>query len=174
MPASACQAIWTRLESALGGASLAQVLVTHGHSDHASGAPAIAARMPSARFLKYLWPGRDQRWDVPWVPIAGDDRIEVGETTVTAVHTAGHAPDHLCFWHAESRTLFGGDLAIEDTTVWIPSSHEGDLARLSHVAGAGARAESLANTSRHMGRSSRIRKRCSRATSPIGRNASVR
>ena len=115
------------LESALGGASLAQVLVTHGHSDHASGAPAIAARMPSARFLKYLWPGRDQRWDVPWVPIAGDDLIEVGETTVTAVHTAGHAPDHLCFWHAESRTLFGGDLAIEDTTVWIPSSHGGDL-----------------------------------------------
>jgi len=115
------------LESALGGASLAQVLVTHGHSDHASGAPAIAARMPSTRFLKHLWPGRDQRWHVPWVPIAGDDRIEAGETTVTAVHTAGHAPDHLCFWHAESRTLFGGDLAIEGTTVWIPSGDEGDL-----------------------------------------------
>ena len=83
--------------------------------------------MPSARFLKYLWPGRDERWDVPWVQIVGDDRIGVGDTTVTAVHTAGHAPDHLCFWHAESRTLFGGDLAIEDTTVWIPSNHGGDL-----------------------------------------------
>jgi glyoxylase-like metal-dependent hydrolase (beta-lactamase superfamily II) len=33
----------------------------------------------------------------------------------------------VCFWHAESRTLFGGDLAIEGTTVWIPSSLDGDL-----------------------------------------------
>jgi len=115
------------LASALGGATLAQVLVTHGHSDHAAGAPAIAARMPSARFLKCLWPGRDQRWDVPWVPIGDDDQIEAGDTVVAAVHTAGHAPDHLCFWHAESRSLFGGDLAIEDTTVWIPSNHGGDL-----------------------------------------------
>ena len=115
------------LASALGSASLAHVLVTHGHSDHASGAPALAARMPSARFLKCWWPERDQRWDVPWVPIADDDRIEVGDAVITAVHTPGHAPDHLCFWHAESRSLFGGDLAIEDTTVWIPSNHGGDL-----------------------------------------------
>jgi glyoxylase-like metal-dependent hydrolase (beta-lactamase superfamily II) len=64
---------------------------------------------------------------VPWVPIADGDQIEAGETSVTTVHTAGHAPDHVCFWHAASRTLFGGDIAIEGTTVWIPSSHEGDL-----------------------------------------------
>jgi len=40
------------LTDALGGAALAQVLVTHGHPDHASGAAAIAERMPAARFLK--------------------------------------------------------------------------------------------------------------------------
>ena len=34
------------------------VVVTHAHSDHASGAPAIAARWPSARFAKYPWPDR--------------------------------------------------------------------------------------------------------------------
>ncbi len=120
------------LEEALGGATLAQVLVTHGHSDHASGVAAIAARMPAARFLKMAWPGRDERWEVPWVSVADGDTIEAGDASVTAVHTPGHAPDHVCFWHRDTRVMFGGDLAIKGTTVWIPSSLQGDLA--SYVA----------------------------------------
>src|SRR5688500_1545867 len=44
-----------------------------------------------------------------------------------AVHTPAHAPDHLCFWHPQTRTVFGGDLAVKGTTVWIPSSLHGDL-----------------------------------------------
>ena len=31
------------------------VLVTHAHSDHVSGAPAIHARWPAARFKKFPW-----------------------------------------------------------------------------------------------------------------------
>ena len=42
----------TALDDALAGSGLAQVLVTHAHTDHASGAPAIAARHPNARFRK--------------------------------------------------------------------------------------------------------------------------
>ena len=45
----------------------------------------------------------------------------------TAVHTPGHAPDHLCFWHPESRTLFCGDLAQKGTTIYIPPNLQGDL-----------------------------------------------
>ena len=115
------------LESALAGAPLAQVLVTHGHADHASGASSIASRMPAVRFLKMPWPGRDERWAVPWVSVADGDVISAGDSSVTAVYTPGHAPDHLCFWHEASRTLFGGDLAIAGTTVFIPASHDGDL-----------------------------------------------
>jgi endoribonuclease LACTB2 len=44
------------------------------------------------------------------------------------VHPPGPAPDHLCFWHGDSRTVFCGDLAVRGTTVWIPSSLQGDLA----------------------------------------------
>ena len=47
------------LERALDGAALAQVLVTHGHTDHASGVTALAARFPGVRFLKMPWPERD-------------------------------------------------------------------------------------------------------------------
>ena len=116
------------LEKALHGAALAQVLVTHAHSDHAAGVTALASRMPSVRFLKMPWPGRDRTWPVEWRPLAGGDRIEIGNVTATVVHTPGHAPDHVCIWHAETGTLFGGDLAIEGSTVWIPAMLAGDLA----------------------------------------------
>jgi glyoxylase-like metal-dependent hydrolase (beta-lactamase superfamily II) len=115
------------LERALGGASLAQVLVTHAHGDHASGAPALAARHPGARFLKMPWPERDSKWPVPWEPLADGMSITSGDETLVAIHTPGHAPDHLCFWHEASRTLFGGDLAVKGTTVVIPSNLSGDL-----------------------------------------------
>ena len=116
------------IEEALGGAALAQVLVTHAHADHAGGVMAIAGRMPPVRFLKMPWPARDNRWPVRWSPLADGDTVDAGDTSLTVVHTPGHAPDHLCFWHAATRALFGGDLAIEGTTVWIPSFLGGDLA----------------------------------------------
>lgn len=47
------------LDDALGGVRLARVLVTHNHSDHASGAPAIRERTPATRFAKAPWPDRD-------------------------------------------------------------------------------------------------------------------
>jgi glyoxylase-like metal-dependent hydrolase (beta-lactamase superfamily II) len=116
------------LEDALRGDVLAQVLVTHGHGDHASGAPAIGARMPDAVFLKMPWPERDARVAVSWQSIGDGDVLQAGDTSLVAIATPGHAPDHLCFWHAESRTVFGGDLAIEGTTVWIPAGLQGDMA----------------------------------------------
>jgi glyoxylase-like metal-dependent hydrolase (beta-lactamase superfamily II) len=112
----------------LGSVGLAQVLVTHAHTDHASGAPALAARFAGARFRKMPWPERDARWPVAWSPVADGDTLEAGDTTLVAVHTPGHAPDHLCFWHEATRTLFCGDLAVEGTTVWIPQSQGGSLA----------------------------------------------
>jgi glyoxylase-like metal-dependent hydrolase (beta-lactamase superfamily II) len=115
------------LEHALAGARLAQVLVTHSHVDHASGAAEIANRMPGARFRKMPWAERDTKWRVSWEPIADGEVISAGDTSLLAVHTPGHAPDHLCFWHPETRALFCGDLAVEGTTVWIPSSLRGDL-----------------------------------------------
>lgn len=116
------------LEKSLRGAALAQVLVTHAHADHADGVMALASRMPSVRFLKMPWPERDRRWPIPWLPLADDGRVEIGDVTARVVHTPGHAPDHVCIWHAETGTLFGGDLAIEGSSVWIPSLLAGDLA----------------------------------------------
>jgi glyoxylase-like metal-dependent hydrolase (beta-lactamase superfamily II) len=83
--------------------------------------------MPAVRFRKMPWAERDARWPARWEPLADGDVIAAGDTEVTAIHTPGHAPDHLCFWHGDSRTLFGGDLAVQGATVWIPTSLGGDL-----------------------------------------------
>ena len=79
-------------------------------------------------FFKMPWPERDSRWPAPWEPIGDGQYVEAGDDRLRAVYTPGHAPDHLCFWHGESRTLFSGDLAVKGTTVYIPTNLRGDLA----------------------------------------------
>jgi glyoxylase-like metal-dependent hydrolase (beta-lactamase superfamily II) len=47
--------------------------------------------------------------------------------TLLAVHTPGHASDHLCFYLEEERALFSGDLILNGSTSVIPDE-DGDLA----------------------------------------------
>lgn len=107
--------------------ALRQVVVTHAHSDHASGSAAIAARWPDAVFLKWPCPDADPRYPVAWRGLADGQRLAAGDVTLEVVHTPGHAPDHVCLWHGETRTLFGGDLLIADSTVVVPGTRGGDL-----------------------------------------------
>jgi endoribonuclease LACTB2 len=102
------------------------LVVTHAHSDHIAGAPAIRERWPSTRLSKMPWPVRDR--DLTWTPLADGDLIETGEGSLHVLHTPGHAPDHICLWHADSRTLFVGDMLVQGTTVVIPASHGGSVA----------------------------------------------
>jgi glyoxylase-like metal-dependent hydrolase (beta-lactamase superfamily II) len=121
----------------------AQVLVTHIHPDHASGAPALARRAPAAAFAKFPWVGRDAEVSVPWRPLADGEVVETGEGPLRVVHTPGHAPDHVVFWHEASATAFTGDLLVLGSTVVIPASHGGVLAdylrSLERVAALGIR-----------------------------------
>jgi glyoxylase-like metal-dependent hydrolase (beta-lactamase superfamily II) len=110
-------------------AVLGQVLVTHAHPDHASGAPALAAAHPGATFYKYPWPEEDDKYSVHWEPLADGSRVNAGDVTLEVLHTAGHSPDHLAFWHGESRTAFTGDLVAAGTTVMIHTTRGGDLGR---------------------------------------------
>jgi glyoxylase-like metal-dependent hydrolase (beta-lactamase superfamily II) len=106
---------------------LARVLVTHAHTDHATGAPAIAARWPEAVFSKLLWPEHDRRYPVAWSRVRDGDRIAAGDGELVVLHTPGHAPDHVCFYDEADRTLYGGDLVVSGQTVVIPASHGGSL-----------------------------------------------
>jgi glyoxylase-like metal-dependent hydrolase (beta-lactamase superfamily II) len=108
-------------------ARLDRVLVTHGHRDHAGGAPAIAAAHPHARFLKHPWPAEDAQYRVTWHPIGDGDDVPAGNDALIVLQTPGHSPDHLAFWHEPSRTVFTGDLVVAGSSVMVHWSGGGSL-----------------------------------------------
>ena len=110
------------------GQRLHRVLVTHAHPDHAAGAPAIARAHPGAQFHKYPWPGQDEKFGVEWQTLGDAASVAVGAEALSVLHTPGHSPDHLAFWHEASRTLFSGDLVIAGGSVMIHSTGGGNLA----------------------------------------------
>src|SRR5262245_45207550 len=113
-------------ELAARSARLRTVVVTHAHADHASGAPALAAAHPRARFLKKPWPAEDAKYAVDWQPIG--DGASVGETALAVVETPGHSPDHVALWHPQTRTAFTGELVVAGSSVMIHTSLGGNLA----------------------------------------------
>jgi glyoxylase-like metal-dependent hydrolase (beta-lactamase superfamily II) len=117
------------IDAALAGrrAHLRSVLVTHGHADHAEGAPALAAAYPHVTFSKMPWPGQDEQFDVTWQPLVDGDVVRIDEESLTVLHTPGHSPDHLAFLHEDSGTIFTGDLVALGSSVMIHFSRGGDL-----------------------------------------------
>src|SRR5262245_10049054 len=52
--------------------------------------------------------------------------VEGDGVTVTAVHTPGHASDHLCYYLREEKAVFTGDVVLGGSTTVIPAE-DGDL-----------------------------------------------
>ena len=52
--------------------------------------------------------------------------IEGDGVTLVALHTPGHASDHLCYYLAEEKAVFTGDVVLGGSTTVIPAE-DGDL-----------------------------------------------
>jgi glyoxylase-like metal-dependent hydrolase (beta-lactamase superfamily II) len=87
--------------------------VTHAHADHLALAERFAG-LHHARVARH--------------PDLGDgDVVQVGGISLTALHTPGHAPDHLAFWMPDDRVLFTGDLVLGRGSSMV-TYPEGDVA----------------------------------------------
>ena len=97
---------------AIGGRRVTAIVLTHGHNDHITAAPALRAATGAP-----IWfhPADRMLWDVVH-PDAAPDReltegttFEVAGTTLTALHTPGHSPGSTCLHAEDLGTVFTGD-----------------------------------------------------------------
>ncbi|WP_328476203.1 MBL fold metallo-hydrolase [Actinoplanes sp. NBC_00393] len=93
------------------------IVCTHAHDDHVRVAPELRERTgapillhPAERPLWELTHGTATAWDTD---LADGDTIEVGGTTLTVLHTPGHAPGAVCLYASELGQVFTGDTLFQ-------------------------------------------------------------
>ncbi|OHC66366.1 MAG: MBL fold metallo-hydrolase [Rhodocyclales bacterium GWA2_65_19] len=107
------------------GVSIEKVLLTHGHIDHAGGAGELATRLG----VSIEGPQREESFWIDQLvaqsrsfgfPLAqaftpdrwlnDGDSVSVGKETLQVLHTPGHTPGHVVFFHAPSKLAIVGDV----------------------------------------------------------------
>ncbi|HET9646509.1 MAG TPA: MBL fold metallo-hydrolase [Burkholderiaceae bacterium] len=105
------------------------IFATHTHRDHSLGAVALKERTGAA--LHGLVADHPEWQDTSFVPdriLSGAERFAIDDgTTLRAIHTPGHASNHLCYLLEEEKTLFTGDHVMQLSTVVI-NPPDGDMA----------------------------------------------
>ena len=103
------------------------ILTTHTHMDHSPAAAAIKAAT-GAQILGRPAPrggSQDQGYAADRV-LADGERVAIGNLQLRAIHTPGHASNHLCYLLEETRMLFTGDHVMQGSTVVI-NPPDGDM-----------------------------------------------
>ena len=110
------------------GNRLKWILCTHTHLDHSPGARAIKAATgaPVCGFAPIPNDGRQDTAFAPDRILRDGDSVVASGFTLQAVHTPGHASNHLCYMLPECRLLFTGDHVMQGSTVVI-SPPDGDM-----------------------------------------------
>jgi glyoxylase-like metal-dependent hydrolase (beta-lactamase superfamily II) len=113
-----------------------RILCTHTHFDHAPGAARLQA-LTGAPVGAMVAPRTDHDFQLQVDRVLADgDSIQCAEVDVRAIHTPGHASNHICFLLTGNGMLFTGDHIMQGSTVviWPPDgnmrAYIGSLRRL--------------------------------------------
>jgi len=102
------------------GGTIDRIVCTHSHPDHSPGAVRLRKRTGAKVFGQ---PAPDDGYqDDTYSPDAGvvnGDRMVAGTTVLRAIHTPGHASNHVCLLAEASGLLFTGDHLMSGSTVVI-------------------------------------------------------
>jgi glyoxylase-like metal-dependent hydrolase (beta-lactamase superfamily II) len=105
------------------GRRVSHILVTHAHRDHVDGVAALKS-VTGAEVCAFPRDANQTKLTLDQSPsgsffvndafrpdraLAGGDSIAGADFALTAIHTPGHAPDHLCFALEGRRIVFSGD-----------------------------------------------------------------
>lgn len=96
------------------------IVLTHTHPDHIENVSAVREA-----FGVDVW-GFDPDHELVDHAIEDEERVRLGDHEYSALHTPGHKDDHLCFYAAEPRILFAGDLIFQNGSFGRTDLAEGD------------------------------------------------
>jgi glyoxylase-like metal-dependent hydrolase (beta-lactamase superfamily II) len=111
----------------LGAGRIRWILVTHTHVDHSPAAKQLKDAT-GAQVLGRPRPAHGHQ-DPDFVPdrvLEHGERLAIAGATLRAIHTPGHASNHLCYMLEETRMLFTGDHVMQGSTVVI-NPPDGDM-----------------------------------------------
>lgn len=123
---------------------ITQILLTHGHLDHAGGAsklkrelqiPVIGPHRGDDFWLQgiekqaqnYGFPGAENCTPDQW--LEEGETISVGNENLAVYHCPGHTPGHVVFYHKDSGLAFVGDVIFKGSIgrTDFPQGNHGDL-----------------------------------------------
>ncbi|WP_407279127.1 MBL fold metallo-hydrolase [Aromatoleum evansii] len=128
------------------GVTIEKLLITHGHIDHAGGTAKLARELgvpvegpqEEDRFWIAGMPQQSKMFGFPDVESFEPDRwlhdgdtVTVGEETLRVIHTPGHTPGHVVFFHADARLAIVGDVLFAGS-IGRTDFPKGDHATLIH------------------------------------------
>ena len=118
-------AIESHIEKILACGAIRWILCTHTHLDHSPAAKAIKKATGAKIYGRPAPAGQDATF-APDEVLSHNDTVKLGNVSIRAIHTPGHASNHLCYLLEQTRMLFTGDHVMQGSTVVI-NPPDGDM-----------------------------------------------